>query len=82
MHTARVVQKRFRERKDLQLLNWLSKTSDLNPIENIGANIINNWEPEEERTPAEVLALTRRQWELLTNREPVVRDIVSSVAID
>ena len=43
------------------------------------ANIVNNWEPEEERTPAELLAHTQRQWELLTNREPFVRDIVSSI---
>ena len=39
IHTARVVNQWFDGREDLQLLNWPSKGCDMNPIENIWANI-------------------------------------------
>ena len=58
IHTARVVSQWFQGRDDLQLLDWPSKGCDMNPIENIWANIVNCWEPERERTVEKLMAHT------------------------
>lgn len=79
MHTARIVQEWFRGRQDLELLNWPAKGADMNPIENIWANMVNSWEPEMERTQDAIMAHTLAQWEMLRNRSLLVRNHVASM---
>ena len=79
IHTARVVSQWFQGRDDLQLLDWPSKGCDMNPIENIWANIVNCWEPERERTAEELMAHTYEQWELFRTQEDFIRNHVSSM---
>ena len=79
IHTARIVQEWFRGREDLQLLDWPSKGADMNPIENIWANMVNCWEPERERTPHQLMDHTRAQWELFRNRPQLIRNHVASM---
>ena len=54
IHTARIVQRWFQEQQHVELLDWPSKACDLNPIENIWANIVNVWKPALERTSPEL----------------------------
>lgn len=79
IHTARIVSEWFRAQGDLQLLDWPSKGADMNPIENLWGNIVNCWEPENERTRAELQAHTHAEWELMRNKPRLVRDLVSSM---
>lgn len=50
MHTVRVGRTRFLEQRHIELLHWPRNSPDLNSIENVWANIVNVWEPNEERT--------------------------------
>ena len=79
IHTAHAVQEWFRGREDVELFDWPSKGADLNPIENLWANMVNSWEPEMERTPEALLAHTSAQWEMFRNRPQEVRRIVASM---
>lgn len=79
IHTARRVQQWFEAREDLQLLDWPSKGCDMNPIENIWANIVNCWEVENERTPERLMAHTRAQWEMFRQKAEIVRNHVASM---
>ncbi|KAK3881102.1 hypothetical protein Pcinc_014439 [Petrolisthes cinctipes] len=64
IHTAHTVQEWFRGREDVELLDWPSKGADLNPIENVWANM----EPEMERRPEALMAHTQAQWEMFRNK--------------
>ncbi|KAG7161750.1 Transposable element Tcb2 transposase-like 6 [Homarus americanus] len=55
----RVVQQWFANRNNLQLLDWPSQEAEMNPLENLWANIVNTWEPARERTSVELFAHTR-----------------------
>lgn len=80
IHTARAVREWFGTRDNLELLDWLSKGCDCNPIENVWANIVNMWEPENERTPEQLMAHTQAQWDLYRrNNAHQIRTIVSSM---
>lgn len=79
VHTARAVQGWFKGQEDLQLLDWPSKEADMNPLENIWGNLVNCWEAERERTPAELLAHIHTQWELFRNQPQLVRDHVAAM---
>ena len=79
VHTAAIVREWFRGRQDLQLLNWPAKGADMNPIENIWANMVNTWEPEVERTQDALMAHTHAQWEMLRNKPMIVRNQVASM---
>ena len=69
----------FEEQGNVNLMQWPSKGCDLNPIENIWANIVNTWEPEEERNRANLVAHANREWEVLRKNQNLVYNIVESV---
>ncbi|KAK3896189.1 hypothetical protein Pcinc_000111 [Petrolisthes cinctipes] len=79
IHTAHAVQEWFRGREDVELLDWQSKGADLNPLENVWANMVNCWEPEMERRPEALMAHTQAQWEMFRNKPNEIRRIVASV---
>lgn len=79
IHTAHVITRWFAEQRNIEVLDWPSKGCDMNPIENIWANIVNVWEPENERTRAALEQHTRREWEVLRRKQQLVYNNVTSV---
>ena len=79
IHTARIVQRWFQEQQHVELLDWPSKACDLNPIENIWANIVNVWEPAQERTSRELVQHANREWETMRRKPELVFRHVASV---
>lgn len=79
IHTARVVRQWFQEQRNLELLPWPSNRPNLNPIENVWANIINVWEAAEERTPQQLWRHVQREWEVLRTKQHIIYNHVESV---
>ena len=79
IHKARVVNRWFQEQRDIELLDWPSRSCDLNPIENVWANIVNAWEPAEERTSQQLMHHMRNEWEVLRRTPQVIYNHVASV---
>ena len=73
VHQARVVQQWFQEHPRFELLPWPSKGADCNPIENIWGSMVTSWEPEQERTPQELVDHTRRVWEVFRGNPDLVK---------
>ena len=80
IHTARIVQRWFMEHPNLELLNWPSKGCDMNPIENIWANMVNCWEPAQERTSEQLVQHTQAQWEMFRANPRLINNIVSNMS--
>lgn len=79
IHMARVVQEWLSNSQQLQVLDWPSKGCDMNPIENLWGSIVNTWEPERERTSAELMDHTKTQWELLRGDQDLAKSLVMSM---
>ena len=79
IHTARIVRQWFAEHPNLELLDWPSKGCDMNPIENIWANMVNLWEPARERTAEQLMGHTREQWELFRGNPRLVYNHVENM---
>lgn len=79
VHTARVVKRWFEEQRHVELLPWPSNSPDLNPIENLWANIVNVWESAQERTPRQLLQHMTTEWEVLRRKPALINNHVASV---
>ncbi|KAK4301123.1 hypothetical protein Pmani_026706 [Petrolisthes manimaculis] len=79
IHTSWIVQRWFREHPEIELMDWPSKGCDMNPIENIWGNIVNTWEPAQERTSHALLEHALREWEILRRKPDLVREHVESM---
>ncbi|XP_042222763.1 uncharacterized protein LOC121867073 [Homarus americanus] len=51
----------------------------MNPIENVWGNIVNVWEPAEERTRVQLQQHTHREWEVLRRTPQLIHNHVASV---
>ena len=80
IHTARVVREWFDEHPNLQLFDWPSKGCDMNPIENIWANLVNTWEPAQERRVEQLVQHAHEQWEMFRANPPLVRRHVANMS--
>lgn len=79
VHTAHIVQRWFADRPDLELLDWPSRGCDMNPIENIWANMVNTWKPQQERTTQQLRQHVDRVWGVLEGRPDLVRNHILSM---
>lgn len=79
VHTGRAVRRWFEEQRRLDLLAWPSNSCDLNPIENIWADIVNVWEPAEERTSQQLMLHMVDEWEVLRRKPQLVYNHIASL---
>ena len=79
VHMARAVQEWFARQDNLLLLEWPSKGCDCNPIEHLWANMVNAWEPENERTADQLMNHVRTQWELFRGKPHLIEKLVASM---
>ena len=63
----------------MEVLDWPSKGCDMNPIENIWANIVNVWENEGERTREQLRQHASREWEILRRKPRLVYEHVADM---
>ena len=78
VHTARILQVWFQEHPQLELVDWPSRGCDMNPIEDMWANMVNTWEPEEERTPPRLMEHVNTVWGNLRGK-PLAYNSVASM---
>ena len=79
IHTARVVREWFANQNVLQLLDWPIRGCDMNPIEHVWANMVNTWDPANERTPQTLMDHVNRSWEGLRRKPWIIRAMVASM---
>lgn len=81
MHTGRNVRTWFKEQPNLELLEFPSRVSDLNPVENIWANMINMWQPkdEEEKSSHQLMKHVDTVWEFFRENHNLVYDHISTM---
>lgn len=60
VHTARIIKRWFEDQRHVDLIEWPSKGCNLNPIENIWANIVNSWTPQHERMSNQLMYHTNK----------------------
>ena len=63
VHSARIVQRWFDERRDFDLMPWPSKSPDLNPIEHVWANMVSEWSMRNERHSDQLFNHVVEVWE-------------------
>lgn len=83
VHTSRIVQEWFRGHPEIELINWPSKSPDLNPIENLWAAMVKDWnanhnEEPRIRRPDELHAHCQEVWERFRGR-PTCENLVTSM---
>ncbi|KAG7170109.1 Transposable element Tc3 transposase-like 4 [Homarus americanus] len=63
IHTTGIIRRWFDKQPDIQLLEWLSKGCDLNPIGNVWGAIVRSWETGGDRTPQQLLQYMKDEWQ-------------------
>ena len=79
VHTARVVRRWFEERQDFDLMQWPSKSPDLNPIENLWAIMVSEWKIRNERRSDQLYEHVQEVWEGVRRRPQLTYNIIASM---
>lgn len=65
VHRSRLVKEWLSLQEDITVLNWPSKSPDLNPIENLWGQMVLNWDTSEVRSKSNLDQEVKRSWELM-----------------
>lgn len=79
IHTSRVARNFFDEHPEIQLLDWPSKGCDMNPIENLWAIMVNEWDIRDERNPETLWRHVIEVWEGIRRRPTICQNLDSSM---
>lgn len=65
VHRARVVNEWLTAQSNITIINWPSKSPDLNPIENLWGQMVLNWDPSEVKNKNNLNKVVTSTWESL-----------------
>lgn len=79
VHRARVVQNWLAAQPNLRTLDWPAKSPDMNVIENLWGIIVQQWDPQVQRTREALAQHVFDQWEDLRARPELFQNLVASM---
>ena len=79
IHTARVVRDWFVRHPEVTLLDWPTRSPDLNPIEHVWAYMSKQWNGYDGRDQGELFANVKVIWENLRSQPTVPQQLVESM---
>lgn len=65
VHRAHIVQEWFNKQESLTVIDWPSKSPDLNPIENLWGHMVLNWDPSNVRSRSNLDEVVTSTWEIM-----------------
>lgn len=78
IHTARIVSEWFQQ-NNVEVLQWVPKSADLNPIENVWAEMVKRMTMAQFRTRDDLWDLIENTWEDLMEQQGYVRNLILSM---
>ena len=79
MHKCNAVTAWFRDHQDFTVIEWPSRSPDLNPIENLWGIMVNEWTDRNERTPDMLERHYMEVWESIRRDPEQCQQLVQSM---
>lgn len=79
IHMSRMVREWIDAHPELHFINWPSKGCDMNPIENLWAIMVQEWDIGQERTKAAIVRHAQDVWEGIRRRPNICTNLVRSM---
>ena len=79
MHKCNAVTAWFRDLQEFTVIEWPSRSPDLNPIENLWGIMVNEWTDRDERTPDVLERHYMEVWESIRRDPELCQQLVQSM---
>ena len=79
MHKCNAVTAWFRDHQEFTVIEWPSRSPDLNPIENLWGIMVNEWTDRNERTPDVLESHYMEVWESIRSDPELYQQLVQSM---